>query len=185
MNIKFLFNFSKYEKIILLIIFSIYINNLFIDIMNVDAAQYASISLEMLHNHSYLQVMDLQCDYLDKPPLLFWISSISLGLFGVSNFAYKLGAFLMLLLSLYSIFRFTSIFYSQQIAKNAVLIPPAALRSDHVFIVQGEVARRRQVTVGVQGPRAVEIRQGIAAGDVVVLDPPQSLRDGQALRLKL
>ena len=122
MNMKFLFNFSKYEKIILLIIFSIYINNLFIDVMNVDAAQYASISQEMLRNHSYLQVMDLQYDYLDKPPLLFWISSLSMGVFGVCNFAYKLGAFLMLLFSLYSIFRFTSIFYSQQIAKNAVLI---------------------------------------------------------------
>jgi RND family efflux transporter MFP subunit len=67
---------------------------------------------------------------------------------------------------------------------NAVLIPPAALRGDHVFVVQGEVARRRLVTVGVQGPRAVEIRQGIAAGDVVVLDPPQGLKDGQALRLR-
>ncbi|MCA3415367.1 MAG: efflux RND transporter periplasmic adaptor subunit [Roseomonas sp.] len=66
----------------------------------------------------------------------------------------------------------------------AVLIPPAALRGDHVFLVQGEVARRRQVTVGVQGPRAVEIRQGIAAGDIVVLDPPQSLKDGQAIRLR-
>jgi RND family efflux transporter MFP subunit len=66
----------------------------------------------------------------------------------------------------------------------AVLIPPAALRGDHVFMVQGEVARRRQVTVGVQGPRAVEIRQGIAAGDLVVLDPPQGLKDGQALRLR-
>lgn len=122
MNLKFLFNLSKYEKIILLIIVSIFINNLFIDIMNVDAAQYASISLEMLHNHSYLQVKDLQSDYLDKPPLLFWISSLSLGLFGVCNFAYKIGAFLMLLLSLYSIFSFTSIYYSQQVAKNAVLI---------------------------------------------------------------
>jgi RND family efflux transporter MFP subunit len=66
----------------------------------------------------------------------------------------------------------------------AVLIPPAALRGDHVFMVQGEVARRRQVTVGVQGPRAVEIRQGIAAGDIVVLDPPHGLKDGQALRLR-
>ena len=67
---------------------------------------------------------------------------------------------------------------------NAVLIPPAALRGDHVFVAQGEVARRRLVTVGVQGPRAVEIRQGIAAGDFVVLDPPQGLKDGQALRLR-
>ncbi len=122
MDLKFLFNLSKYEKIILLIIVSILINNLFIDIMNVDAAQYASISLEMLHSHSYLQVKDLQSDYLDKPPLLFWISSLSLGFFGVCNFAYKIGAFLMLLLSLYSVFRFTSIYYSQNVAKNAVLI---------------------------------------------------------------
>ena len=68
--------------------------------------------------------------------------------------------------------------------KNAVLIPPAALRGDHVFVAQGEVARRRQVTVGVQGPRAIEIRQGIAAGDIVVLDPPQGRQDGQAIRLK-
>jgi multidrug efflux pump subunit AcrA (membrane-fusion protein) len=68
-------------------------------------------------------------------------------------------------------------------AANAVLIPPAALRGDHVFVAQGEVARRRQVTIGVQGPRAVEIRQGIAAGDVLVLDPPQGLKDGQAIRL--
>ncbi|MFZ4105693.1 ArnT family glycosyltransferase [Flavobacterium sp.] len=122
MDYKFLFNLSKYEKITLLIIVSIFVNNLFIDIMNVDAAQYASISLEMLHSHSYLQVKDLQSDYLDKPPLLFWISSLSLGLFGVCNFAYKIGAFLMLLLSLYSVFRFTSIYYSQNVAKNAVFI---------------------------------------------------------------
>ncbi len=67
---------------------------------------------------------------------------------------------------------------------NAVLIPPAALRGNQVFVAQGEVARRRQVSVGVQGPRAVEIRQGIAAGDIVVLDPPQGLKDGQAIRLK-
>jgi RND family efflux transporter MFP subunit len=67
---------------------------------------------------------------------------------------------------------------------TAVLIPPAALRGDHVFIAQGEVARLRRVTAGVQGPRAVEIRQGLAAGDIVVLDPPQGLTDGQAIRLK-
>ena len=69
-------------------------------------------------------------------------------------------------------------------AANAILIPPAALRGDHVFVAQGEVARRRHVTVGVQGPRAIEIRQGLAAGDIVVLNPPQGLKDGQAIRLK-
>lgn len=69
-------------------------------------------------------------------------------------------------------------------ASNAVLIPPAALRGDDVFVVEGEVARRRRVSLGVQGPRAVEIRAGLAAGELVVLNPPQGLKDGQALRLK-
>lgn len=114
--------FTKVEKFILFIIVSICFNNLFLDIMIVDAAQYASISLEMLHNHSYLEVKDLQNDYLDKPPLLFWISSLSLGLFGICNFAYKLGAFLMLLLSLYSVFKFSALFYNNKVAKYAVLV---------------------------------------------------------------
>jgi RND family efflux transporter MFP subunit len=67
---------------------------------------------------------------------------------------------------------------------SAVLVPPAALRDSHVFVVQGEIVRRRVVEIGVQGPRAVEIRQGVSVGDSVVLDPPQSLADGQSIRLR-
>jgi RND family efflux transporter MFP subunit len=69
-------------------------------------------------------------------------------------------------------------------ASNAVLIPTAALRGDEVFVVEGEVARRRRISLGVQGPRAVEVRAGLAAGEILVLNPPQGLKDGQALRLK-
>jgi 4-amino-4-deoxy-L-arabinose transferase-like glycosyltransferase len=115
-------DFTGFEIIICIIVLLIYINNLFLDIMKIDAAQYASISLEMLQNHSYLQVYDLQKDYLDKPPLLFWISSLSFNVIGICNFAYKIGAFSMLLFALYAIFKFTSIYYNQNIAKNAVLI---------------------------------------------------------------
>ena len=115
-------DFTGFEIIICIIVLLIYINNLFLDIMKIDAAQYASISLEMLQNHSYLQVYDLQKDYLDKPPLLFWISSLSLNVIGICNFAYKIGAFSMLLFALYAIFKFTSIYYNQNIAKTAVLI---------------------------------------------------------------
>ena len=81
-------DFSGFEKIICIVILFIYVNNLFLDIMKIDAAQYASISLEMLQNDSYLQVYDLQNDYLDKPPLLFWISSLSLKGIGIYNFAF-------------------------------------------------------------------------------------------------
>ena len=109
--------FSKVEKLLFITILVIYINNLFIDIMKIDAAQYASIAFEMLTNNSYLQVTDMQADYLDKPPLLFWISSISMGLIGVCNFAYKIGTFLMLLLSLLAIYKLTIRYYNLEIAK--------------------------------------------------------------------
>lgn len=114
--------FSKVEKILFITILIIYINNLFIDIMKIDAAQYASIAFEMLTNNSYLQVTDMQRDYLDKPPLLFWISSASMGLFGVCNFAYKIGTFFMLLLSLLAIYKLTLRYYNHKIAKKATLI---------------------------------------------------------------
>lgn len=115
-------DFTRLEIIICIVILFIYVNNLFLDIMKIDAAQYASISLEMLQNHSYLQVYDLQKDYLDKPPLLFWLSSLSLNAFGICNFAYKIGAFLFLLFSLYAIYKFTANYYNHRIAKNAVLL---------------------------------------------------------------
>jgi len=100
----------------------VYFFNLFIDIMDIDAAQYASISREMMESGSYLQVFEQGKDYLDKPPLLFWISSLSLKIFGVHNFAYKLPAVLIIILGLYSTFRFTLLWYNKRTAWYSVII---------------------------------------------------------------
>ena len=100
----------------------IYFFNLFIDIMDVDAAQYASISWEMLQKKSFLEVYHQNKDYLDKPPLLFWLSSLSFSILGVSNFAYKLPSVLILVLGIYSTFRFTLMHYDIRKAKLAALI---------------------------------------------------------------
>ena len=100
----------------------IYGFNLFIDVMDVDAAQYASISMEMSMNGSYLEVYHRNMDYLDKPPLSFWMSSVSFLIFGVNNFAYKLPALLLTLLGLYSTFKFTRLFYCRKTALFATLI---------------------------------------------------------------
>ena len=64
---------TNFEKILILFVFAIYFHNLFIDIMQIDAAQYAGISAEMAHTNSFLEVKEFQQDYLDKPPLLFWL----------------------------------------------------------------------------------------------------------------
>ena len=70
------------------------------DVIDVDAAQYASISMEMLQNDNYLHVTERGNDYLDKPPFLFWISALSFKIFGLSNFAYKFPSLLFSLLGL-------------------------------------------------------------------------------------
>ncbi len=68
---------------------------------------------------------------------------------------------------------------------HAVLVPPRAVREGgQVFVVEKERLRLRRVGLGVQGPRATEIRHGLAAGEAVVLDPPEGLYDGQRVRLR-
>ncbi|MBF04579.1 MAG: hypothetical protein CMP76_14950 [Flavobacterium sp.] len=119
---SFLKSFTKFEKIILLTILFVYTHNLFLDVMAVDAAQYAGISAEMAQTNSYLEVKEFGKDYLDKPPLLFWLSSTSIKLFGNTNFSYKLPSFLFLLFSLYALYRFCILYYSAKIAKYALLI---------------------------------------------------------------
>lgn len=76
-----------------------------IPLMDIDAAQYASISREMLANKSYLQVYDLGKDYLDKPPMLFWLSALSMKIFGVHDWAYRIPSFLFALLAVYATYR--------------------------------------------------------------------------------
>lgn len=120
--LNFLKQFSFAERALLTLLMGIYIHNQFIDIMMVDAAEYAAMSAEMAQTRSFLQVKEFGEDYLDKPPFLFWISSVSIMLLGASNFAYKLPSFLFLMFSLYAIYRFCVLFYTQLTAKNALLI---------------------------------------------------------------
>ncbi len=99
-----------------------YLFNLSIDVMDVDASQYASIAREMWESKSFLQVYHRGNDYLDKPPLLFWLSSLSMGVFGFNNVAYKLPAVLVLVLGIYSTYRFTLLYFPKRTALNAALL---------------------------------------------------------------
>lgn len=103
-------------------IFLIYIFNLFIDVMDIDAAQYASISMEMSQSDNYLHVYHRGNDYLDKPPLLFWTSALSMKLFGINNFAYKFPSFLFALLGIFSTYKFAQLYYKKETAQIAAMI---------------------------------------------------------------
>lgn len=91
-------------------------------VMDVDSAQYASISREMAETNEYLQVKHRGEDYLDKPPLLFWISSLSFEIFGFHNWSFKIGSFLFTLLGVFSTYRLGKILYNKQVGAIAALI---------------------------------------------------------------
>jgi 4-amino-4-deoxy-L-arabinose transferase-like glycosyltransferase len=94
-----------------------------IDVMDIDAAQYANIAREMADNNNFLEVQYRGEDYyLDKPPLLFWLSAVVFKLFGASNFAYRLFPILSTMLGMYALYRFAKLYYSAQTATIAALV---------------------------------------------------------------
>lgn len=114
---------KKYLKILPFIIIAIiYFAGSLVDIMEIDALQYASISKEMSQSGSYLQVHDMQKDYLDKPPLLFWLASFFFNIFGVSNLAYRIPGFLASIISAISTYYFAKKFYGKQVGYVASLV---------------------------------------------------------------
>lgn len=114
---------ERYKYLLIIAgILLVYIFNLFIDVMDVDASQYASIAMEMSQNGNYLHVYHLGLDYLDKPPLLFWLSAGSMSMFGYSNFAYKLPSLLLAILGIYSTYKFAGLYYSKKVATYAALM---------------------------------------------------------------
>ncbi|MBI3883762.1 MAG: glycosyltransferase family 39 protein, partial [Sphingobacteriales bacterium] len=104
------------------VVCAIYLIGFGIDVMDVDASQYASMSREMLSTGNYLQVYDLGKEYLDKPPFLFWVSALSMKIFGVNNFAYRFPSFLFALLAIYSTFKFSLLYYKKEIAYLAAIV---------------------------------------------------------------
>lgn len=66
--------------------------------------------------------------------------------------------------------------------ENALLIPADALQGSHVFVVDGHVARRREVKVGIRGTRAVEILDGLTEKDRVISPVTAEVTDGGRVR---
>lgn len=105
---------------------AILMRGLWLDVMDVDAAQYASISMEMMQNGSWLEVKHRYTDYLDKPPLLFWSSALSYLIFGLSTWAYKLPSLVAALGGVYGIYRFSKLFYAEKTARQAAFLLASA-----------------------------------------------------------
>ena len=112
------------------------VGSIFIPLMEVDAVQYANISREMLKNKSFLQIFDQGKDYLDKPPLLFWMSSLSMYFLGINDFAYRFPSILMAIVAIYSTYKFTLLYYAKEVAILASLVLAS---SQAMFLITHDV----------------------------------------------
>ena len=104
--------------------------------MEIDAMQYASMSRELLRNENYLFLFDNGKPYLDKPPLIFWTTGIFFKLFGVSEFVYRIPSVLFSLLTIYSTFKFSRLYYSERTAEISALILASC---EALFIMNADV----------------------------------------------
>jgi RND family efflux transporter MFP subunit len=69
--------------------------------------------------------------------------------------------------------------------EGALVVPPAALVREGAdpsaaaaFVVRQGRAEKVDVALGVEAPDGIQVTSGLAAGDVVVLDPPTTLASG-------
>jgi 4-amino-4-deoxy-L-arabinose transferase-like glycosyltransferase len=114
----------------------VYICGLFITIMDVDSAQYASISQDMADTGSYLEVKHFGKDYLDKPPLMFWVTAVFFQLFGYANWVFKLGSFLFSVLGILSTYKIGKYLYNKQVGLLAAML---LLSSQAMFLINNDV----------------------------------------------
>ncbi|MCG9899532.1 MAG: glycosyltransferase family 39 protein [Hydrotalea sp.] len=117
-------------------IFILYFLAIDVDTMDIDASQYASMSCEMKESGSYLQVYEQGRDYLDKPPFLFWINSISMSILGENNIAFKLPSILFAILAVFATFKLASLFYEREIAILSALILAS---SQALFLITNDI----------------------------------------------
>lgn len=67
-------------------------------------------------------------------------------------------------------------------AKEAVLVPAEAVADGTVQLSQNGRIVRKRVDIGIRGTRLVEIRDGVAAGDIVLSPFRSDLREGASVR---
>lgn len=119
---KLVYENNRYFIITLGLLLVAYVLGLLVFPMDIDSAQYAAMSMEMWQNQSFLEITNLGKPYLDKPPLIFWLSSLSMGVLGFNAWAFKLPTFLSTCLGFYSIYRLAHRIGGHNTAQKAFLI---------------------------------------------------------------
>ncbi len=95
---------------------------LFTGVMMIDGALYALIAKNTVLNANYEFLTLHGFDWLDKPHFPFWCMALCYKLFGMTDFAYKLPAFLFWLIGALYTYLLARKLHSQKVARIAVLV---------------------------------------------------------------
>ena len=95
---------------------------LFIRILEPDGALYATISKTIAQTGDFINLRVEGRDWLDKPHFPFWMAALSMRLFGINSFAYKLPAVLFWALGGWYTYRLALSLYGKTTARLSVLV---------------------------------------------------------------
>lgn len=122
---------SKHSQLwLLIILICVLVSRLslleYTDLIDPTETRYASVAQEMVTSGNWLTPMlpmpEGTVPYLGKPPLHFWLTSISYKLFGVDEWTSRLPSFLATLLTVLAIFSFSRFLFGPREAAISVLI---------------------------------------------------------------
>src|SRR5690606_5283904 len=91
-----------------------YISGLFVSRLGNDSAQHASMAMRMVLQDDFVHLYKGADPYLDKPHLHFWLAALSMKLFGIYDWAYRIPSVLFLLMGAVCTARLTRLLYDSK-----------------------------------------------------------------------
>lgn len=111
-------------------------------LMENDSAQFAAMASRMVIENDFIHLYKGSLPYLDKPHLHYWLAAISMKLFGIHAFSYRLPGVFLLFVGAYFVFKATKLLYNERaaylsglvfIASQTIILAGFDLRTDAVL----------------------------------------------------
>jgi 4-amino-4-deoxy-L-arabinose transferase-like glycosyltransferase len=118
-------------------------SGLFVHIIEPDGALYATISRTIAETGDFIHLRVEGRDWLDKPHFPFWMAALSMRVFGINSFAYKLPALLFWAAGAWYVYRLAMVLYGRSAAQLSVLVYVSAA---HLVISNNDVRAEPYLT---------------------------------------
>ena len=120
----------------------LYFLGMLLPLMENDSAQFAAMASRMVIENNFTHLYKGSLPYLDKPHLHYWLAAISMKLFGIHAFSYRLPGVFLLFVGAYFVFKTTKLLYNERaaylsglvfIASQSIILAGFDLRTDAVL----------------------------------------------------